>query len=179
MSPIVRWLIVIAVGVTALLSGFYLHRGSPVPARDVPVKSEASTQWLSTELPDLTGKKSRLSDWQGKLLVVNFWATWCAPCREEMPLLIKAQTKHQQQGLQVIGIALDEATRVRPFSADIGVNYPILVAGVDGLEMLREAGNDAGALPFTVYIDRAGKIIKASLGQVTEKDIEKILSSVM
>ena len=178
MNRILRVVVVFGVALVALFGGFYLQRSDPGP-RNIPIKSPAPEGFMNVALLDLEGKKARLSDWHGKVLVVNFWATWCAPCREEMPTLIKAQTRLGARGVQVIGVALDEAARVGPFSAEIGVNYPILVAGIDGLEMVRVAGNEAGALPFTVFVDRAGKIIKSELGMVTEKSLDKTLEVVL
>ncbi len=123
----------------------------------------------------MEGKKNRISDWQGKVVVVNFWATWCAPCREEVPALVRTQVKLGPKGLQIVGIALDELERVKPFAVEMGVNYPILLAGVEGLELVRAAGNEIGALPFTVFIDRSGKVIKAELGGVNEEKLEKLI----
>ncbi len=175
MTRPIRILLIVLVAAAALSAGYFVQRGGSGSARDVPLDKASSSTLLSAELPNLEGKTSRLSDWQGKVMVVNFWATWCAPCREEMPALVRTQTKLGARGLQIIGIALDGIERVKPFSAEMGVNYPILLSGVEGLELAKAAGNDIGALPFTVFIDRSGKVIKAELGGVTEKSLENIL----
>lgn len=153
------------VGALALAAGFFAHRGStPLPAPT----TEGVAKLLQTTLPDLEGQKVRIADWRGKTLVVNFWATWCAPCREEIPALVRTQAKYGARGLQIIGVALDDKVRVEPFAKEMRINYPTLLAGIDGLELAAAAGNKVGALPFTVYIDRQGAIVRAELGGVDD-----------
>lgn len=153
-------------GALALAAGFYAHRGT---RNAVPLPTGADSDKLQhTALPDLEGRSRRVADWQGTVRVVNFWATWCAPCREEIPALIRTQSRYGVRGLQVIGIALDDAARVRPFAAEMGINYPTLLAGIDGLDLAAAAGNKVGALPFTVYLDRQGKVVRAELGGVDD-----------
>ncbi|MFN0313744.1 MAG: TlpA disulfide reductase family protein [Burkholderiales bacterium] len=171
-----RWqaLLIAAVAAAALSAGYFVRQGSETAAVKVPGQ-DSSAAVTSTRLPDIHGKQTRISDWKGKVVVVNFWATWCAPCREEIPALVRTQQKLGPKGLQVVGIALDDLARVKPFSVEMGVNYPLLIAGIDGLELVRLAGNEAGALPFTVFIDRSGRIVKAELGGVNEAKLEKLL----
>jgi thiol-disulfide isomerase/thioredoxin len=107
--------------------------------------------------------------------VINFWATWCAPCRQEIPGLIGIQRKHAANGVQVVGIAVDQADKVQQYAREIGINYPVLVAGMDGSTLARDLGNRTGALPFTVVLDRAGKLIKSHLGLITEEELDKLL----
>lgn len=170
--------ILVAIGLLALAAGYQLHRTNSGP-KTVPVADISPPALMTTALPDLDGDTRRLADWRGKVLVVNFWATWCAPCREEMPVLIRTQDEHAAHGVQVIGIALDEVARAKAFSAEIGVNYPVLVAGMEGLKMLSVAGNEQGLLPYTLFVDRAGNITKANLGQVTEDSMRKALAAIL
>ncbi len=174
LNALLKALLIAAVAAIALSAGYFVHRVSETRSVKVPGQ-QSSIAVTSAQLPDLHGKQRRVSDWQGKVVVVNFWATWCAPCREEIPVLVRTQTKLGSKGLQIVGIALDELERVKPFSMEMGINYPILLAGIDGLELARAAGNEIGALPFTVFIDRSGRIVKAELGGVNEEKLEKLL----
>lgn len=164
-------------GALALAAGFFAHRGS---RNVVPPPSAAGSDTLQhTALPDLDGSARRVADWEGKVRVVNFWATWCGPCREEIPALIRIQSRYGARGVQVIGIALDDLDRVRPFAAEMGINYPTLMAGIDGLDLATAAGNKVGALPFTVYIDRQGKVVHAELGGVDDGKLTSHIESLL
>ncbi|MBM3394004.1 MAG: TlpA family protein disulfide reductase [Betaproteobacteria bacterium] len=158
--------IFVVVGALALSAGFFLNRSTLEV--DVPLAAPANNRLLTTPIKDLEGQPRRVGDWTGKVIVVNFWAAWCAPCREEIPALIRAQTRFGAKGLQVIGIALDDLGKVTAFAQEIGINYPTLVAGIEGLSLAEAAGNDKGALPFTVYFDRTGNPVKAELGGVDD-----------
>ncbi len=130
-------------------------------------------------LPDLGGTQQSLRQWQGKVLVVNFWATWCAPCREEMPELVTAQTKYGPRGLQIVGIGIDDAAKMRQFVESIHVNYPALDGGYGALELSKAWGNGAMALPFTVVIDRKGAIAVQQLGPMTAKYLDSIATQLL
>ena len=108
-------------------------------------------------LPDAGGKPQPMAQWKGKVLVVNFWATWCAPCREEMPEFVRAQSEFGDKGLQFVGIAADSADKVTQFAQEIHLNYPALIGGFGSIELSRTLGNSVMALPFTVVIDRSGQ----------------------
>jgi peroxiredoxin len=114
-------------------------------------------------MADIDGKPRHLSEWDGKVLLVNFWATWCPPCREEIPGFIKLQSQYGAKGLQIIGVAVDDRDAVRKFVHEHGMNYPVLVGDEDGT-LSREYGNDIGALPYTILIDRHGRIIATHRG---------------
>ncbi|MSQ59609.1 MAG: TlpA family protein disulfide reductase [Betaproteobacteria bacterium] len=167
-------LLIVVVATIALASWYFVRQGGETASVRVPGQ-DSSAAVTSSQLPDLNGKQTKISDWKGKVVVVNFWATWCAPCREEIPALVRIQHKFGAKGVQVVGIALDDLARVKPFSIELGVNYPLLIAGLDGLELVRLAGNEVGALPFTVFIDRSGRIVKAELGGVNDAKLENLL----
>lgn len=139
----------------------------------------ASQMMMATRLADLKGQPQALSQWRGKVLIVNFWATWCAPCREEIPVFIRLQEKYRTQGLQFVGIAIDRRDPVETFAREFGINYPVLLGGIEGVEISRQAGNRAEALPFTLIIDRTGKIIGTELGTVKEPKLEGMIKSLL
>jgi len=130
---------------------------------------------LAIALPDEQGASQPLSQWRGKLMVVNFWATWCAPCREEMPLFVKAQREHGARGVQFVGIAIDEAPKVRQFTQEIGLNYPSLIGGYGAMELSKSLGNTVMALPFTIVVDRQGRIVMTQLGPVKPAQLDRIV----
>jgi thiol-disulfide isomerase/thioredoxin len=130
-------------------------------------------------LPDLNGRKQALTQWQGKVLVVNFWATWCPPCVKEIPELMRMQDKYGDRGVQFIGIAIDDEAKVRGFLANLAVNYPILMAQTEGIGLSRQAGNRLGGLPFTVVIDRNGRAVKVELGTVDEAKLSPVLEALL
>ncbi len=134
---------------------------------------------MAARLPDTEGRTRALEQWRGKVLVVNFWATWCTPCREEIPAFIKVQDKWGTRGLQIIGIAIDDNDKVRPYAAELKINYPILVAGLDGIELARQAGNRLGGLPFTVVFDRQGGAVHSQLGGVTQQKLEALIQPLL
>lgn len=120
---------------------------------------------LELTLPDALGHEVRLSEWRGRPLVVNFWATWCPPCVGEMPELSQMQDDYAAHGLQIIGIGIDSEQNIREFSTKRPVSYPLLVAGVGGTELTRRFGNTSGSLPFTAVVDREGRIRHRILGR--------------
>jgi len=134
---------------------------------------------MATRLADLDGQSQPLSRWRGKVLVVNLWATWCAPCREEIPAFVRLQDKYRAQGLQFVGIAIDRREPVQAFAREFGMNYPVLLGGIETVEMSRRAGNRVGALPFTLIIDRNGKIAGAELGGIDEAKLQGIIESLL
>ena len=126
---------------------------------------------LETTLPDLEGRDIAFRDYLGKPVVVNFWATWCAPCVEEMPEL--SSMAQSMPNIQFVGIGVDTADKMRQFVAKIPVSYPLLVAGHAGIGLLRELGNATGGLPFTVMLDANGSMIDTILGQVQPADLHE------
>lgn len=157
-----------AAGVVALLLGAL---AAVLLLRDAEQPADAGSL-LAIALPDLDGREQPLAQWRGKLLVVNFWATWCAPCREEMPMFVKLQAEQGARGLQFVGIAVDEAPKVREFATEIGLNYPSLIGGFGAMELSRTFGNRVMALPFTVIIGRDGRIVMTQLGPVKPQQLE-------
>jgi thiol-disulfide isomerase/thioredoxin len=141
--------------------------------------SSGAAALLSATFPDLDGRPRRLLDWQGRPLVCNFWATWCAPCREEIPLLVAARQQYAKDGLEVVGIGIDTAAKIREFAAIYAITYPLLIAGADAIELMRTLGNKAGALPYTVLLDRRGALAGSKLGAYSRSELQAALTSLL
>ncbi len=133
----------------------------------------------SSPFTDLAGKKRTLDDWRGRILVVNFWATWCPPCREEIPALVLAREKLLPSGVEFIGIAVDQAAKVSEFTASVPISYPVLVSGSAALDLMRKLGNPSGGLPFTIVLDRNGALVHRNLGIVTQAKIESLVTPML
>ncbi len=126
----------------------------------------------SAEFDAPTGEPLRVRGFQGRPLVINFWATWCAPCVEEMPLIDAFYQQNKQKGWLVLGLAIDQPSRVRQFLHQFPVEYAIGLAGLDGTELAKKLGNEAGGLPFTVVLDAQGRLIQRKLGKLTPEEIK-------
>lgn len=130
-------------------------------------------------LQDTDGRTRSINEWSGKVLVINFWATWCPPCRKEIPAFVDLQEQYGKQGLQFIGIAIDEKDKVSEFSDTYGVNYPMLLGTLDAIELGKRYGNSFGALPYTIIVGKDGKIAYIQRGELlkttAEAEIKKLL----
>jgi thiol-disulfide isomerase/thioredoxin len=171
--------IVVTVAAAALAAGAMLRLGSRDQAATAIQPAPTVASLMSARLPDTHGRSQALEQWRGKVLVVNFWATWCTPCREEIPAFINVQDKWGTQGLQIVGIAIDENDKVLPYAAALKINYPILVGGLDGIELAQQAGNRLGGLPFTVVFDRRGAAVHSQLGGVTQQKLEALIQPLL
>jgi thiol-disulfide isomerase/thioredoxin len=168
----------LVVAAAALAAGFLLHpaqRARPPAAQ--PATSTASL--LDAALPDLSGQTQRLGQWRGKVLLVNFWATWCGPCRKEIPELVRAQATRGPGGLQIVGIAIDDRDKVEPYAAQMSINYPVLIGGLDAMDLARAAGNELGGLPFTVIFARDGTLAHTELGTMDETKLAKLVGPLL
>jgi thiol-disulfide isomerase/thioredoxin len=175
-----RWIVTIAIIAAAALLGVAAGKLA-MRALFGPATNSAldGTAVYALSMPDLDGKAQAFDQWRGKVLVVNFWATWCAPCREEMPALVAAQTRYGGKGLQVVGIGIDDAAKMRQFAKSLGLNYPALDGGFGALELSKSFGNTAMALPFTLVIDRKGGIVRRQLGPMDEPYLASIASQLL
>jgi thiol-disulfide isomerase/thioredoxin len=160
------------VAIAAAIAGYGVHLWRSA--------NDGSSETLMTlRLADLEGRQQTIDQWRGKVLVVNFWATWCAPCREEIPVFVKLQDKYRDRGLQFVGVAIDERDKVQSFAREFGINYPVLLGTIDTVEISRQAGNTIGALPFTLVLDRGGRIVSRELGQAQERRLEARLQPLL
>lgn len=167
-------LLLIAAGAVIALAAVYF--AVPKQPEQAAASAEVSAEPVfAASFKDLDDKLQSLAQWRGKVVVLNFWAPWCPPCREEMPDFIKLQDKYHERGLVFIGVALDEKIKVQAFADEIGVNYPILLGEMEAVDLAKKIGNRLGGLPFTVVIDRNGRIVASEVGGLTLARLEKIV----
>lgn len=108
-------------------------------------------------------------------MVVNFWATWCEPCREEVPALVRVQAKYAANGVQVVGISVDSVDKVRQFANEYRIEYPLVIGSIAVIEVTRRLGNKAAGLPYTVVMDRSGRVVRTHLGAISEAELERAI----
>lgn len=158
--------VVIAVLFTAIGIYFGAKRFQPVAPADTAVGA-----LMQVTLKDSSGRQRKMSEWQGKVLLVNFWATWCPPCVSEMPELVALQNDLGSKNLQVIGIGIDSPSNIREFAEKHQITYPLLLGGLEGSDLSRQFGNQSGGLPFTLLISADGSVRKTYMGRL---DMEKV-----
>ena len=134
-------------------------------------------QLFAATLEDAHGQPQAISQWQGKLLVVNFWATWCPPCVEEMPMLDQVRSGYRDRGVEIIGIGIDSTDKIRAYQQKFGFNFPLLIAGSAGTTVSRALGNEGGVLPYTVLVKSAQTIRKRWIGRVPEDELRTALDA--
>jgi thiol-disulfide isomerase/thioredoxin len=136
-------------------------------------RADGPESLFAATLSDLADKPVALAAYKGRPLIVSFWARWCAPCRDEIPELIKARAKYKSKGVEVLGIAIeDNVEGVRDFAQAYEMDYPVLLAKNKGIWLMQALGNGGAGLPFTVVIDRQGKMVERKLGVMKKNDIE-------
>lgn len=160
-----------AVLIGAVCAGLGIYAGNVHSTPDTP-QSGAVKQLMSKSLPDASGKPHALAQYSNQLLIVNFWATWCKPCVQEMPELSELQNELKSKRVQILGLGIDSPSNITEFTQKYPVSYPIFVAGLDGSELSRQLGNQAGGLPFTVMLDAQGKLVKTYLGRLKMQELK-------
>ena len=172
--------LIAAVAIVSASAGAVYHWWSRGGAAERDAASRGvADRVFAARLTDLQGGAPTLEQWRGRVVVVNFWATWCAPCREEIPGFVRLQERYGARGLQFVGIAFDQPDKVTEFAREFRMNYPLLVGGVDAMELLREAGNRAGVLPYTLVIDRRGNVVSREPGGVKEAKLEDLIQPLL
>ena len=158
----------VAAGVAGALAGaFALQSGS------------GAASLLTQTFRDLAGAPRRLAEWRGRVIVCNFWATWCVPCREEIPILLVAQQKYRPKSVQFVGISIDNLPKIVEYAKELKIDYPLLVADADTVDTMKKLGNRQGGLPFTVVLDPRGSIAHTRLGAFRQGELDRILDPLL
>lgn len=156
----------------ALLLSFSLFAHAQEP--------QSAGLFFAVSLPDQSGKSIALADYRGKPLIVNFWARWCVPCRDEIPELREVAKQYSAKGLTVLGIGLeDNIPNVQDFIKAYEMDYPLLFAQAQGIELMKTLGNHKAGLPFTVFIDRKGMIVGHKLGRISRSQLDAAAAALL
>jgi thiol-disulfide isomerase/thioredoxin len=160
----------------------------PIPATSAAAEEPEVLAASSTKIPemrpvfaleDAEGKSRSITEWDGKTLVINFWATWCAPCRREIPMLNGLSAARASQGVAVIGIAVDLRDKVLPYAKEVGIKYPLLIGEEGGLDAASAFGLGSIGLPTTVFVDAKGRIVTAHLGELHADQADLIVDTIL
>jgi len=138
-------------------------------------RTEAAERLYATALDDVDGHRQRLAQWRGRYLVVNFWATWCAPCVAEMPELDRLQSQYAQRNIVIVGIGIDGPEQIRQFRDRLALRMPLLVGGFDALSLAREFGDNQGVLPYTVLLSADGAVLHQRTGALVAGEMRQWL----
>jgi thiol-disulfide isomerase/thioredoxin len=147
----------------------------PVAAVEPAAERTDDAVYPSFQLADLEGNQRDFSEWDGKHRLLNFWATWCAPCRREIPLLKAFQDEHGDSGFQIIGIAVDFPEQVAAYAETAEFNYPILVGQEDAMAIAETSGIDFIGMPFTMIVAADGELLNSHIGEIVDADLEHIV----
>lgn len=156
-----------------------LAQAHPPAAVEAPAEPAGPpTELPEFSLPDLLGESRSIRSWPEKSMIVNFWATWCAPCRREIPLLRQLQSEHGEEGFQVVGVAVDFRDDVIKYAEEIGIDYPVLIGEEDGMEAVTLFGQGSMGFPFTVFTDNQQRIVLMHLGEIHAEQAQVVLDAV-
>ena len=171
-----QWIMIGGISLLALLAGVFSSQwiSQTGLASDPSIKAFFANPW---QTPD--GKPANSENWHRKVLVVNFWASWCPPCVEEMPALDKIAQEYASKNVLIVGIGIDSPSNIREFLQKTPVSYPIVIGGLEGSNLSKQMGNTQGALPYTVVINSKGKSIYTKLGKISEEELKKAINSAL
>ena len=166
-----HWFLLLA-GCAAGLTGAWLAATRPASQRPASL----DILWAA-QLSDLRGAPVRMDQMRGKPLIVNFWATWCGPCKEEMPDFQRLAAGDLGKSVQIVGIGIDNPANMRSFGEKLGITYPLLDGGSTALDMLKLLGNPSGGLPYTIVVDRAGSQVAQHLGRISYEELKTLATA--
>jgi thiol-disulfide isomerase/thioredoxin len=172
--------ILAGVAVVALVAGVVVAQFLQQPATESrSAVAPISGRVVEFSLPDTDGKMRNINEWQGKTIVLNFWATWCPPCREEIPLLVDTHEKFKKDGVVVIGVAIDKKEDITHFVDSFFINYPVLINEQENTRLMAQYGNRIATLPYSVIIDRNGTIVARRAGAFHGKELSDLLVKIL
>ena len=171
-----QWIMIGGISLLALLAGVFSSQwiSQTGLASDPSIKAFFANPW---QTPD--GKPANSENWRGKVLVINFWASWCPPCVEEMPALDRIAQEYASKNVLIVGIGIDSPSNIREFLQKTPVSYPIVLGGLEGSNLSKQMGNTQGALPYTVVVNSKGKSIYTKLGKISEEELKKAINSAL
>lgn len=172
------------IGAIALLGlaggiGLNLWLNRPAPGGPDDVAGQREPLRPAFVLQDTEDQPRDVQEWDGKVIMINFWATWCPPCRREMPALMKLYENYRDQGFVIVGVALDEKQNVIDYIDPMGVEYPVLIGDQKGIALTQAYGNRLGVLPYTVVIDRQGRIVSRHRNEITYEQAERMIKPLL
>ncbi len=184
MSKTTSTLLMVGLAVAGLAAGYIFNNWQheqKLAESKIAKNKEAKTSNIRPlfKLYDLEGKVRDVKEWDGQVLMINFWATWCPPCRKEIPAFVELQEKYKDKGFTIVGIALDKKQAVIDFTDPMGVNYPILMGDGEGVALSKAYGNRLGVLPFTIIIDRKGNIVHRQRQELTYEQVEGMIKPLL
>ncbi|MDX8129322.1 TlpA disulfide reductase family protein [Methylomonas sp. OY6] len=166
-------LIVTAIAFVAMAAGLFVRQYFAAPEAGKP------TPQINFSLPDLADTPQSVAQWQGKILIINFWATWCPPCLKEIPEFIKLQDEYKDKGVQFVGIAIEDKQPVEDYLKRIKINYPVLIGGEGATMLAQQLGNVINTVPFTVIINQQGQIVHHQLGELTRDKVLEVIAPLL
>ncbi len=173
-------LVLTAIGLVSMLAGVLLFKGlESGDSKTAAALTSPRIELHSIPLFDLTGQETSIGNWEGDILIVNFWAPWCAPCRREVPTLIRFHQDYAQQGVRVLGIAYDNELQVSRFALEHQINYPLFLAGNRTAMYNAAFGNQSGSLPFTAVLTRDQRIVFQHNGELSAEQLRKQLKALL
>lgn len=168
----VKNLLIILLALLALAAGVWVRQIAHTANQQV-------TQVVNFSFPDSSGQAQSVDQWRGKLLIINFWASWCAPCLQEIPEFMQIQQEFREKGLQFIGVAIEEAETLLPYLQEQQINYPVLIAGDAGIIQAQQLGNVSNAVPFTLIVNPAGEVVHRHPGALSREKLLEIIAPLL
>jgi thiol-disulfide isomerase/thioredoxin len=170
--------------VLSVLSGWFLFQktietSEPETNKSAPSANIDKNMLMNASFTNINGQQQSLKQWQGNIIVLNFWATWCPPCREEMPELSAMQDQYKQQNLVIVGLSTDDLDTTKTYMKSAPVSYPILAGDMEAMNLAETLGNNRGILPYTVIVDANGTVVKTFFGRINQQLLEKTITPLL